>query len=93
MPGPTSGEASADSAPPTALPAHEAHNNNASLLGLGGASVDPEGADETPGVELPTMGGIAGGGRAMLSDKAPADMTLDDIIDQVSGWFPPDVAG
>ena len=46
-----------------------------------------------PGVELPTMGGIAGGGRAVLPDDAPADMTLDDIIDQVSGWFPPDVAG
>ena len=36
------------------------------------------------------MGGIAGSGPAVLSDEAPADMTLDDIIDQVSGWFPPD---
>ena len=48
LPGPTSGEASADSAPPTALPAHETHT-----ILLRFWVVDPEGADETPRLEFP----------------------------------------
>ena len=72
------------SAPPTTPPSHEALNNPSSLLGHGDASVAE--------VELPPTPEIAEDVLAALPAAARAVVTLDNIIDQASGWFPPDEA-
>ena len=66
-------------------PLHEALNNPSSLLGHGDASVAE--------VELPPTSEIAEDVLAALPAAARAVVTLDNIIDQASDWFPPDEAG